>query len=477
MNVPKNTILLSDSHKGVVSALAIDRSGSRMISGGYDSVIKYWDFHSMTRSLLNPFRSHEPCGSYPIKDIHFAHNSDRLLFISNSTQPRIHDRHGYPIMEFTKGDSYLVDMRKTKGHVQAMNCGSWHYNNSDIFLTAAMDSTIRIWNVNQKDQNDVIVARNTKQQGHRLAIQTAVFCPSNNGRIIAGSDDGFIRIWSDKSPFHKPLVELESYEQCIITSISIKDQLLAARYNNSSLGIWDMRKLKEKLLDIRNEELFTDYIETNCVFSPDGQYICTASSILHNKKQKNTENNSGLFFFSVNTGELIHRTIESSSMIRVLWHESLNQIFVGQNDGLICAYYNSTIMNPKGIALCLSKETLFNRDFTVFDDSIGPEIYTPNALLTDSKKSLKRVLVKDKEQYRPIVSQPEPQLSGPGKGGRIGSNITQHMMKNIMKDTGRDEDPREALLKYAKIAEEKPVFVTPAYSKTQPKPIFQEEKE
>jgi hypothetical protein len=40
-----------------------------------------------------------------------------------------------------------------------------------------------------------------------------------------------------------------------------------------------------------------------------------------------------------------------------------------------------------------------------------------------------------------------------------------------------DQDPREAILRYAKDAEENPYWVSPAYIKTQPKPIFQESGE
>jgi WD repeat-containing protein 70 len=44
----------------------------------------------------------------------------------------------------------------------------------------------------------------------------------------------------------------------------------------------------------------------------------------------------------------------------------------------------------------------------------------------------------------------------------------------LIKDTWMDEDPREAILKYAEAAEKEPKFIAPAYSKTQPKPVFQE---
>jgi hypothetical protein len=57
-----------------------------------------------------------------------------------------------------------------------------------------------------------------------------------------------------------------------------------------------------------------------------------------------------------------------------------------------------------------------------------------------------------------------------GSGGRIGahgSTLSSYIVKNIalQKVSDTKEDPRAALLKYAKITEEQPYWVTPAYSK------------
>lgn len=37
-----------------------------------------------------------------------------------------------------------------------------------------------------------------------------------------------------------------------------------------------------------------------------------------------------------------------------------------------------------------------------------------------------------------------------------------------------EEDPREAILKYADAAAKEPKFIAPAYAETQPKPLFAE---
>ena len=43
-----------------VSALALDPSGARVVSGGYDYDVKLWDFAGMD-STLRSFRTLKPC--------------------------------------------------------------------------------------------------------------------------------------------------------------------------------------------------------------------------------------------------------------------------------------------------------------------------------------------------------------------------------------------------------------------------------
>ena len=52
-----------------------------------------------------------------------------------------------------------------------------------------------------------------------------------------------------------------------------------------------------------------------------------------------------------------------------------------------------------------------------------------------------------------------------GKGGRLNSSGTyaQYIMKNTIKNTMRDQDPREVLLARAKETESNPLFVSQAY--------------
>jgi hypothetical protein len=104
--------------------------------------------------------------------------------------------------------------------------------------------------------------------------------------------------------------------------------------------------------------------------------------------------------------------------------------------------------------------------------AVQPEAFMPTGLVTD--RSLKRRA--EKTRADPVKSRcPELPVVGHGRGGRVGSSLTAHLMKTLIKDTTREEDPREALLRHARAAEANPIWVGPAYQHTQPRPVSSEE--
>lgn len=79
----------------------------------------------------------------------------------------------------------------------------------------------------------------------------------------------------------------------------------------------------------------------------------------------------------------------------------------------------------------------------------------------------------EKMRQDPVAShRPEMPLSGPGKGGKVGTNLTQHVLTDVAKDRMREEDPREALLRYAEVTEKDPQWISPAYKMNQPKAVY-----
>eukprot|EP00494_Astrolonche_serrata_P006591 UN06615 len=120
------------------------------------------------------------------------------------------------------------------------------------------------------------------------------------------------------------------------------------------------------------------------------------------------------------------------------------------------------------------------RKKSVDDYEVQPLIHNPHALpLFRDQPSRKRQ--REKMMKDPLKShKPEAPVSGPGFGGKIGTTkgslLTQYLMKEggLIKETWMDEDPREAILKYADSAKNDPKFIAPAYAQTQPETVFAE---
>ncbi|CEI87817.1 hypothetical protein RMCBS344292_02225 [Rhizopus microsporus] len=108
-------IKLND-HFRAVSALTLDPAGARLITGGYDYDVKFWDFAGMDRSF-KPFRTIQPCEDHQIHELQYSLSGDSFLVIAGNNRAKIFNRDGFELSEYAKGDPYIRDLRHTDGHV------------------------------------------------------------------------------------------------------------------------------------------------------------------------------------------------------------------------------------------------------------------------------------------------------------------------------------------------------------------------
>ncbi|KAI8616061.1 WD40-repeat-containing domain protein [Chytriomyces sp. MP71] len=469
-------IKLAD-HRRTVSALSLDPSGARLISGGRDCTVKMWDFNGMNEAF-RPFKSiNEPCGGNPIRDLQFSPSGDQFLIASGSNQAKLYDREGNSLLEYNKGDMYLRDMKNTKGHISALTGCKWNPVDKTTFLTASLDSTIRIWNVENKRENKAVIAVKSKDKGGRTAITAAAYSP--DGKIIAGmGQDGEFRLWDSKGPFLRPTHSIEGahMSNSVTSSISISmDNLsLITRSNDDTLKLWDIRAFKKPVAVASNLPSF--YEESNAVFSPDQRYILTGTSA----KKDAPGSGSLRLFHSADLSPA--RTIEvaEGSVVRVLWNGKINQICASTSEGAVCVFYDEYV-SVAGARLCAGRKVKGRNvdDYSYMEDESARIIINPHALpmyrednplMNRGGKRKLGKLRKDAVATR----KPDRPLTGPGRGGKVGTSLTNHLMKGIMKDTMRDEDPREAILKHAEAAASDPFWIAPAYKATQPMAVMAE---
>ncbi|XP_007244860.3 WD repeat-containing protein 70 [Astyanax mexicanus] len=453
-----------------VSALGLDPSGARLVTGGYDYDVKFWDFAGMD-AALHAFRSLQPCECHQIRSLQYSITGDVILVVAGNSQAKVLDRDGFQVLECVKGDQYIVDMANTKGHTAMLNGGCWHPKIKEEFLTCSNDGTVRTWDLNS-DKKHKSVFKPRSLQGKRVTPTCCTY--SRDGKLIAaGCQDGTIQIWdrnlSVHTKFHCRQAHTPSTDTCCLT-FSYDGTTLASRGGDDTLKTWDLRNFR-KPLNVATG-LTTYFPMTDCCFSPDDKLLVTGTSV------KRDEGNGKLVFFDRESFKKVYEIeVASASVVRCLWHPKLNQIMVGTGNGLAKVYYDP-VKSQRGAKLCVVKNKRKEKQAETLTQDY---IITPHALpmfREARQRSTRKQLEKDR--LDPMKShKPEPPVSGPGRGGRVaahGGTLSSYIVKNIALDKTDDSNPREAILRHARDAAENPYWVAPAYTQTQPEPVFADEE-
>ncbi|XP_037609062.1 WD repeat-containing protein 70 isoform X2 [Sebastes umbrosus] len=454
-----------------VSALGLDPSGARLVTGGYDYDVRFWDFAGMDQAL-QAFRSLQPCECHQIKTLQYSITGDVILVVSGNAQAKVLDRDGFNVMECVKGDQYIVDMAKTKGHTAMLNSGCWHPKIKEEFMTCSNDGTVRTW-VLSSEKGHKSVFKPRSFQGKKVIPTCCTY--SRDGKLIAaGCQDGTIQIWdrnlSVHTKFHCRQAHIPGSDTSCL-SFSYDGVTLASRGGDDTLKLWDIRNFKKPVNVATGLE--NNFTMTDCCFSPDDKLLVTGTSV------KREQGDGKLVFFDRTSFQRVYEIeVTNASVVRCLWHPKLNQIMVGTGNGLAKVYYDP-VKSHRGAKLCVVKSQRKERQAETLTQDY---IITPHALpmfREARQRSTRKQLEKDRLDPKKS-HKPEPPVSGPGRGGRVaahGGTLSSFIVKNIALDKTDDSNPRQAILRHAKDASENPYWVAPAYTQTQPEPVFAEESE
>ncbi|KAI0901795.1 WD40 repeat-like protein [Annulohypoxylon nitens] len=469
---PTSHEMVIKTHDRAVTSLSLDPAGGRLISGSIDCTVKLHDFSSLTPTTIRAFKSVDPyetkpsaanTESHPVHHVEFNPLAGGIfLCISAHPQAKIFSRDGDIITQFVKGDMYLRDMNNTKGHVSEVTTGTWHPTDKNQCVTAGTDSTLRIWDINNKrSQKEVIVFKSKAAGAAGRTRMTAVAwgtpVQGGNNVLISAALDGTLVMWGGNGPFTRPAGEIrEAHKPNTWTGgidISSDGRMVVTRGGDNLIKLWDTRKFKVPLVSVEHPSTSDHYPTTNIKYAPNSTSIITGSATGH--------------LHILNPGNLRpeYTTLVTpgSPVITVDWHPKINQIITGSANAETRILYNPT-MSTRGAVDVMSRAPKRrhiddNPEFTT-DQSLGlsgESILTPGALA--GRNAGVTASGKSKDPRRPHVPQQTPFLRSQPDEKHISQNIPLSKMLH--------EDPREALLKYADLAKKDPVF-TKAWKDTQP---------
>jgi WD repeat-containing protein 70 len=514
--LPISSEVVLEPHSKAVVALALDHSGSRLVTGSHDYTVKLFDFNGM-KSDCRPFRSFEPTEGHPIVALSWSPSGDAIFVVTGSPSPKVYDRDGKEQGELPRGDMYIRDMKNTKGHVTACSGGAWHPIDKGTGLTSSEDGTLRVWDLWQLEQKTVI--KPTLTRPGRVSVTCCGWSPE--GKLIGGGlIDGTLQIWDVRGKFGQSAAvgavlapkqqgvkqqnwsfvsqagnllrnAHESSSEITCLQFSVDGTSLLTRGADETLKLWDVRKFKTPIASVSG--LPTLFSNTQCCFSPDEKLVLTGIS------PATKESTSGaVAIFNKNDLTLVKKLGVPGSAVAVTWHSKINQIVVGCGDrkeGTTRVLYDN-LLSTRGAMLSVGRRPRVDNaaDYTA---DFAPQIYNPNALplyreaWPDGSGKAgggggggKRKGIPVDASIRTTKSfKPDIGSAGvaKGAGGKLGSTggtlLTQYIMKNQgnLKNP-QEEDVRASILRHHGKEDEMSRF-TAAYAETQPKRIYAEAEE
>mmetsp|Transcript_26912 Transcript_26912/g.25975 ORF Transcript_26912/g.25975 Transcript_26912/m.25975 type:complete len:315 (-) Transcript_26912:621-1565(-) len=273
-------------HQKAIQALALDSSGTRLISGGLDFLLKMWDLSTMNKKLRS-FKEFKPFDGHPVTALDFSNDDQNILICCANHSAKVLTRDGGKVQVTIRGDQYISDVAQTKGHVASITDGKFHPVEDKYFLTSSVDGSVRLWDLESKavgvDQQlmQQVVLKPRNERGLKVAVISCSFSPYAQ-YIGGGCSDGSVQVWDARlKKFHRPVHLLDSAHERG-TEVScvqfFEDELrMVSRGLDDTMKLWDLRKAATPVHvwpDLTNLSS-----KTNICLSPNESLVLTGTSV------------------------------------------------------------------------------------------------------------------------------------------------------------------------------------------------------
>ena len=480
VNCEDTALEASSGHKAV-QAVALDRTGNRMICGGVEGVLKLWDFSMGQGVGTVPVRELQPLEHHAINSVSFNCTDSLILCVASDAKARVFDTNlsPRPIEETIKGDQYIRTPENTKGHTHMLSCGSFHPSDPSKFMTGSYDSTVRLWDINTKkvgmDQNipNLNCFKCIDQRGicggTGMYVSSASYS-SDGKQVIAGCSDGSIQLFHEKYKYGKPISFARIAGMGEVTDVQFvfSDTQVVSRSFDGHVRLFDLRLLK------KSEAVFTwkDALPTDrsfCNFAIDS----ARKSIV-----AGTCPGGELTVIPLDTTtEIVHKKFPAPSLIRTIIHPQTNELFATSSDGNVFVLYEKSVEPKAGIQLAVSTDpnaVPYKKPAPAETSrQVDYNIYSYEDLLESGKYRENRA--GEIRQVRQQSAVPSKRVFQPEVMSSEGPNVRQELEKRqgYSTSSGRTEVPVSSMQKYLLSFDgNEPLWTGTAYKRTQPEPVL-----
>ncbi|KJP86561.1 hypothetical protein AK88_03757 [Plasmodium fragile] len=244
-------------HKKNISGLKTVRKGSSLILTGNDNRIRIYEFQSMNREEKSCSKLISLAEGSIIQSVDATSN---LILVANGNKSYVYDRTGTLVKNTIRGDMYITDVNKTKGHTRNVNCCRFHPCNENIFVSGSLDSTIRIWNLEKNNcygiDKELVHHQCIKVVNEKNMMQNNILCCQfvrDGNSIILGCENGQLEVRNKMSNDYmyspKPKQHISrdiSHSDSVVDILTCKkrDNFFFTRGLDNTFKYWDRRNLQ-----------------------------------------------------------------------------------------------------------------------------------------------------------------------------------------------------------------------------------------
>lgn len=378
------------------------------VTGGSDGALKFWDFHGMLARQRRPqteqsYRTLAPVERHRVASVAWGLGGF-VAVASGDSVCRLYTAEGEALQSTTKGDLYVRDLAQTKGHTHAVQDVAFHPLQQNLFATASLDASVRLWDLNSApyglDQTltQIHTLKAVDRRGANSGACSCTCClytPTSGNAIVAGCADGSLQLWgslSSRKVFTRPdsvvrnahsppgvarehsvsvpprrfggLAELSGDGGVCAIAFASDERRMLSRGLDGSACLWDLRRFSSPVR--RWSSLPVEDARAGVCFSaPDERFVLvtTQRPAATNRRQelgedareklsgsaaprlfrdhlRKTQSGELLAFCAVSGEEAFRIEWKEKAPTAVQWHAGTGQLFLGCTDGSVAVCFD-----------------------------------------------------------------------------------------------------------------------------------------